>query len=128
MKKLLPICTIFFMLSACSKSEADVAMGKFDLAHEIMSRHPSDTTIAVEPGTEKLFEKSDGWYYVCGRAVVNQPGLFHNFVQRFIISVNPDKKGMTRYEGGNEDKEFLNWWAKRCDGYVLPPAAVAATK
>ncbi|MFZ6765538.1 hypothetical protein ACO0LM_00530 [Undibacterium sp. Di26W] len=120
-----PLVLAASLLSACTGSSND----KMDVAHEIFSRHASDATIVIESGTEKMFEKGNGLYYVCGRATVNQPGLARDLVQRFIITVNPDKRGMTRYEstenGRVEDKEFLSWWAERCQGYVLPVAGTA---
>lgn len=113
------------LLVACSSSSNE----KMDVAHKIFNRHAADAVIVIESGSEKMFEKGDGWYCVCGRATVNQPGLARDLVQRFIITVNPDRRGMTRYEstenGKVEDKEFLAWWADRCQGYVLPVAGTA---
>jgi len=123
--KCIGLACVACLLAACSSSSNE----KIDVAHEIFSHHASDATIVIESGSEKMFEKGNGWYYVCGRATVNQPGMARDLVQRFIITVNPDKRGMTRYEstenGKVEDKEFLAWWADRCQGYALPVAGTA---
>lgn len=129
MRQLPAIATILvtMVLSACGNSSDD----KMEIAHEILSHHASDATIDIEHSTEKLFEKSNGWYYVCGRASVKQPGLGVDLVQRVIINVNPNKGGIARYEapteGGKVDQEFLDWWADRCQGYILPDAAMKKT-
>ena len=120
MKKLILSTIVLLALYGCSKTTTET----IDKANVLMrSALASDVAIDIEKDSEKLFESNAETSYVCGRATVNQPGLFDHLVQRFIISTdNSFHTGISRFESVNSEKvdsEFIHLWSEQCQHYVL---------
>ena len=103
-------------LAACTVSET----GKINEANARMRRQVASTvTINIEAGSQRLYQPPGPFYYVCGRGVVNNPGLTDHELQRFITSVGYDGSGgLTIFDGRRDPKgraEFEEQWLQDCN-------------
>ena len=102
-------------LQSCTQTPAN----RIERAKQIMRSHVASTvTVRFEPGSEKLSEPPGGFYYLCARGIVNNPGLTDNQSQRIIIHVNKEiDDGIALFDGSSDPKakaEFQANWEKKC--------------
>jgi hypothetical protein len=90
------------------KSTTDRAMRI--LTHQLAS----DIKIEFDKEGQIVKEGPDA-SFVCGVAVLNQPGLLYNMRERYIVRVNPDDSGIVTFDGSEARRAaFDREWRERC--------------
>lgn len=93
---------------------------KISEAINAMKSHLASTvTVKIDSSSLKLKDlNNDSFYYVCGLAIVNNPGFTNDEKQRFIVSFNKSiSDGMALFDGSNTvtaRENFQSKWKKNC--------------
>jgi len=133
-KNILFCLALAYASSACSNGNEtagiqEPAKGKIDAALKLMRQQVTDDVeLTIAPQFILSTPDNDMSYFVCGKALVNQPGLVDHKTQRYISRFNSDRHGITYFDGRSDQEgkdEFQKNWDKHCNAPTISGSAAS---
>jgi hypothetical protein len=107
--------TIAALVCGCSPQDDHDLVSKATA----MMRQQVASDVSLEVANDQFLKDPGGtFYYVCGHALVNQPGLVDHREERYIITVNRTmNRGVAHFDGSDSadgKATFAEHWEKSC--------------